>query len=82
MNKTFIRLSNNGAAYWLKKTKEELSFNKSLLKTVKNHLTENCYFKVRMPKGSRQLAYHYELNLHHLGKIFFHIPMRKNTCHH
>ena len=40
--KTFIRLSNNVASYWRRKTKGGLSFSKSSLKTAINHLLENC----------------------------------------
>ena len=40
-NKTFIILSNNGTAYWGKKTKGELNFSEASLKTTRNHLKEN-----------------------------------------
>ena len=45
-DKTFIRLSNNGAGFCVKKTKGGLAFNKASLKTAINHLAENCYFNV------------------------------------
>ena len=41
-NKTFIRLSHNAAAYCWKKTKRELRFSKTSVKTAINHLIENC----------------------------------------
>ena len=43
-DKTFIRSSNSGAAYWGNKITGGLGFNKTSLKTVLNHLIENCYF--------------------------------------
>ena len=45
-DKTLIRLSNNGTAYWGKKTKAGLGFSKTALKTAINHLMEKCYFNV------------------------------------
>ena len=45
-DKTFIRLSHNGAAYWGKKTKGGLGFSKTSFKTAVNHLIENFYFNV------------------------------------
>ena len=46
MTKAFVRLSNNDAAYWGKKTKGGRGFRKTLLKTAINHLIENCYFNI------------------------------------
>ena len=40
-DKTFIRLSNNGAIYFGKKTKEWIDFRKTSFKTATNHLIEN-----------------------------------------
>ena len=45
-NKGFIRLSNNGAAYWQKLTKGGLGFSKTSVKIAINHLIENCQFNV------------------------------------
>ena len=45
-DKTFIRLSNNGAAYWEKKPEEGLGFSKTLIKKTINYLIENCYFNL------------------------------------
>ena len=44
-DKNFIRLSNNGAAYWRKKIKGRLGFSKTSLKIAMNHLLENCYLQ-------------------------------------
>ena len=41
-----VRLSNNGSAYWVKKSKGGLGFSKTSLKSTMNHLIENCYFNV------------------------------------
>ena len=42
-NKTFIRLSNNAAAYWKKKTKVVLGFSKTSLKIAINHLKSDSH---------------------------------------
>ena len=39
-------LSNNSVAYWGRKTKEWLGFNKISLRTAINNLIEKCYFNV------------------------------------
>ena len=41
-----IKLSNNSAAYWGKKTTGGFGFGKTSLKTATNHLIGNCYVSV------------------------------------
>ena len=45
-DKTFIRLSKNGAAYWRKETNGGLDFCKKSLKAAINHLIEINHFNV------------------------------------
>ena len=44
--KTFSRLSNNGAAYWGKKTKGGLAFSKSSSRTKIKDITESSGIKL------------------------------------
>ena len=81
-DKTFIRSSNSGAAYWGNKTKGGLGFNKTSLKTVLNHLIENCYFNSGSMTIKQAIAIQWELTQYYFGQIFFYISMKKNTCHH
>lgn len=43
---TFIEVSNNGVAYWVKERKRALGFSNTLLKTAISHLIENFHFNV------------------------------------
>ena len=45
-NRTHIFISKNNFAYWVKKSKESIAFNKSTLTTSLKHLIQNCYFLV------------------------------------
>jgi len=44
-DKKFIRVTENGHAFW-SKTKKGVSFSKAALKIAVSHLIENCYFTV------------------------------------
>ena len=44
-DKKFIRVTDNGHAFW-SKTKKGVSFSKAALKIAISHLIENCYFTV------------------------------------
>ena len=44
-DKKFIRVANNGHAFWAK-TKKGVYFSKAALKIAVSHLIENCYFTV------------------------------------
>ena len=50
-DKNFNRLSNNGAAYWRKKTKGGLGFHETSFKTAINHLIKNCYVTMKQAVG-------------------------------
>ena len=45
-DKTYIRLSSNGDAFWGKKMKNKVGFTKSGLKTAVKHLIQNSFFVV------------------------------------
>ena len=45
-NKSFIRVSSKGKAFWGKKVKGVIGFSKTALKKAVQHLIENCYFTV------------------------------------
>ena len=82
-DKTFISLSNNGPAYW-GKTKGGLGFSKTSFKTAINHLIANCYFYVG--NATIKLVLGIPVGIDRpsniLGKYFFYIHFKKNTCNH
>ena len=45
-NRTHICISKNNVAYWGKKSKDNVAFSKSALKTSLKCLIQNCYFLV------------------------------------
>ena len=45
-NRTNICISKNNVAHRGKKSKDQVAFSKSTLKTSLKHLTQNCYFMV------------------------------------
>ena len=45
-NRAYICISKNNVAYWGKKSKDNIAFSKSTLKTSLKHLIQNCYFMV------------------------------------
>ena len=45
-NRTCIYISKYNFAYWRKKSKDNIAFSKSTLKTSSKHLIQNCYFIV------------------------------------
>ena len=46
-NRTRICIPKNNVAYWGKKSKDNIAFSKSTLKTSFKHLIQNCYFMVQ-----------------------------------
>ena len=81
-DKTFIRLFNNGAAYWGKKTKGRLGFSKTSLKTAINYLIENSYFNAGNMTKKQALCIPMGIDPALFGENLFFIPMKKNTGHH
>ena len=78
-NRTHICISKNNVAYWGRKSKDNIAFSKSTLKTSLKLLIKSCYFmvgnsllrqKIGIPMGTDQL---------HFGQISFYTPMKTNT---